>query len=234
MFQKRKGIQMPRTIRSLSRDEALVKKRREYIANTAFKLFLKKGFHATTMREISRACKLATGTIYNYIGSKSDILGIMCLVAVENERMRLQPVLEKVNTSSATEALQDGIRVLFKKYHECQDWLTFVNRQMFLFPGEYRRMLLSAQVDTEEVFKNILTKGVETGEFQVEPSMVNLISVSILGMANEWVTRSWHLRSQFTLEEYTEKYIEAILKQIRVDREPLGLELMATRLKGGN
>lgn len=220
---------MARRIRSYSRDEVLVNERREQIAQTAFKLFLKKGFHATTMREISKACKMAPGTIYNYIGSKSDILGIMCQVAVENERMRLQPILEKYEAGSATEALKDGIRTILQKYDDCHDWMTFINRQLFLLPGEYQKLILSNQLDTEEVLKSILIKGIETGEFQMEHSMLSLITHNVLAMANEWVVRSWHLKRQFTLEEYTEKYIEAVLRQIRVDREPLVDKLMATR-----
>ena len=53
---------------------ALVSKRREQILQAALTLFRKKGYHGTTMRQICEKSKVNRASIYDYFGSKSDIL----------------------------------------------------------------------------------------------------------------------------------------------------------------
>jgi len=52
----------------------LVDKRRKQIMKTSMKLFRKKGYHATTMREICKTAGINMGSFYDYFGSKEDIL----------------------------------------------------------------------------------------------------------------------------------------------------------------
>ncbi len=52
----------------------LVAKRRHQIMRTAMELFRKNGYHATTMREICAKSRVNMGSIYDYFGSKEDIL----------------------------------------------------------------------------------------------------------------------------------------------------------------
>jgi len=56
---------------------ALVEKKRKLIIKTAAKLFIKKGFHKTTISAISKESGLTPGTIYNCIREKEDILFLM-------------------------------------------------------------------------------------------------------------------------------------------------------------
>jgi TetR/AcrR family transcriptional regulator, cholesterol catabolism regulator len=52
----------------------LVAKRRQQIMKAAMELFLKNGFHGTTMRQICSASKVNRASIYDYFASKDDIL----------------------------------------------------------------------------------------------------------------------------------------------------------------
>jgi AcrR family transcriptional regulator len=52
----------------------LVEKRREQILQAALTLFRKNGYHGTTMRQICEKSKVNRASIYDYFGSKSDIL----------------------------------------------------------------------------------------------------------------------------------------------------------------
>ena len=48
-----------RVVHASIKDERLIKKRRDQMINGAVKLFIEKGFHRTTTREIARAAGLA-------------------------------------------------------------------------------------------------------------------------------------------------------------------------------
>jgi AcrR family transcriptional regulator len=52
----------------------LVAKRREQIMQAALTLFRKNGYHGTTIRQICEKSKVNRASIYDYFGSKSDIL----------------------------------------------------------------------------------------------------------------------------------------------------------------
>ena len=62
-----------RVVHASIKDERLIKKRRDQMINGAVKLFIEKGFHRTTTREIARAAGFSIGTLYEYIREKEDV-----------------------------------------------------------------------------------------------------------------------------------------------------------------
>jgi len=56
------------------RKERLTKMRSAQILDAALKVFAKRGFRGATIREIASEAGVAEGTIYNYFGSKKDLL----------------------------------------------------------------------------------------------------------------------------------------------------------------
>ncbi len=57
-----------------NRKERLTKMRSAQILDAALKIFAKRGFRGATIREIASEAGVAEGTIYNYFGSKQDLL----------------------------------------------------------------------------------------------------------------------------------------------------------------
>jgi len=53
---------------------SLVENRHQQIVDGACRLFFKKGYHPTTMREIANACGMSIGQLYHYISCKEDVL----------------------------------------------------------------------------------------------------------------------------------------------------------------
>jgi len=54
--------------------QAYLDARRNEILEAAYKCFMEKGFHNTTMQDIYDATKLSPGAVYNYFSSKEDIV----------------------------------------------------------------------------------------------------------------------------------------------------------------
>jgi AcrR family transcriptional regulator len=75
-----------------SRRERRVAARQAQILEAAARLFAEKGYHRTTTRDIAQAADLSEGTLYNYFGSKEDLLlGILSrLVEALGIQRRLQ------------------------------------------------------------------------------------------------------------------------------------------------
>ena len=52
---------------------AAIRERKEVIEDSARELFIKQGFHATSMRDISKGAEVSLGNLYNYYATKEAI-----------------------------------------------------------------------------------------------------------------------------------------------------------------
>jgi AcrR family transcriptional regulator len=67
--------------KTAARRERRIAARKEQILDAAARVFAEKGFHRATTKEIAEAADVSEGTIYNYFGSKNDLLiGLMAHV----------------------------------------------------------------------------------------------------------------------------------------------------------
>jgi len=67
--------------KTVARRERRIAARKEQILDAAAQVFAEKGFHRATTKEIAAVADVSEGTIYNYFGSKNDLLiGMMTRV----------------------------------------------------------------------------------------------------------------------------------------------------------
>jgi len=70
----KKGTAYTKTIKTRIEKPKLVRMKHEQLFEAASELFSKKGYHGTTMRQISDFSGINLSYIYNYVYSKDDIL----------------------------------------------------------------------------------------------------------------------------------------------------------------
>jgi AcrR family transcriptional regulator len=66
-----------------ARNPSLNEARREAILDAATECFVRRGFHASSMKDISTAAGMSPGTVYHYFASKADI--VAGIIDRENE-----------------------------------------------------------------------------------------------------------------------------------------------------
>jgi TetR/AcrR family transcriptional regulator, transcriptional repressor of aconitase len=98
--------------------KAYLEARRMEILEAAVKCFKEKGFHNTTMQDIYEATSLSPGAVYNYFGSKEDIIS----AAVEKAQERNLEAIAKAASGSPEEFLRN----LGKLYFSCARNTDFV------------------------------------------------------------------------------------------------------------
>ncbi|MDO8211278.1 TetR/AcrR family transcriptional regulator [Conexibacter sp. CPCC 206217] len=80
--------------------------KREGVVEAAAGLFAERGYHATTMQDLTDATGLTAGGLYHYIGSKEQLLIAICDALME-------PLLEKIAALEiATLAPEPALRAL--------------------------------------------------------------------------------------------------------------------------
>ncbi|MDD5288949.1 MAG: TetR/AcrR family transcriptional regulator [Dehalococcoidales bacterium] len=187
--------------------------RRKQIADVAIKLFLKKGIAGTSMRDLADALNITSGGIYHFFNSKDDVISVVVKRGLGNFH-ELLDFHKSLGNVKPTKALCECIKFWLLQAERKQYGIIFLTRESLVIDRVYLRELTQTIKDCIQFFENLLRDGVEAGEFQVADP--HLLAFNIWALSHEWALRRWLLKDWFTVEEYAEKQLEAVMKQIRV------------------
>jgi AcrR family transcriptional regulator len=126
-----------RRVVSTIKDAEKVRDRRELLVAAATKVFLTKGFHTATVREIGAAAGLTQGTIYNYVRSKGDILYLVCDHAITAYQDAVRKALVGISGPARLETM---IRAIVEAVYGHQDQILVMHH---VSPALDRRSLKS-------------------------------------------------------------------------------------------
>ena len=204
------------TIRTFSSDEALVKERRRHIVRCSTKVFTKKGYDHTNMRELAKACAMSAGTLYHYFGSKEEILYSIINSATSQQAGSMEDYAAELATVSPTMALVELMRKLYEWHNDNQDITLFAYQETKNLPDNARQIIFDSEARILTVFEKLLTRGIEEGEFSIDDP--KLIAHDIVVLGHAWAFRRWHLRKHWTFKTYVKEQTDAILRSIVVDK----------------
>jgi AcrR family transcriptional regulator len=203
---------MNERIRTHSENEQLVAERRAHISQVAAKLFAKKGYLATGIREIAQACKMTMGTLYYYIGSKEDIL----YLTLTRSSVPLHELIRDLTSHSlgmsATESMKYLIQSLLRWMDQNQDEVVFIYHETRNMDQRSKDVVFERDVQIVNSIKAVLDKGTKSGEFKLEDT--ELAAHNILVLLHSWAFRRWFFKKHHTLEEHIEKETSLILRAI--------------------
>ena len=111
-------------IRSSAKNRDLIEMKHQQIVDGACRLFFKKGYHGTTIREIAMASGMSMGQLYHYISSKDDVLFLIY--------KHMQMIWYEHLVGSGIEQIHDPLKKLTLAL---QSTLQFMveNKKLFLF-----------------------------------------------------------------------------------------------------
>ncbi|CEH30740.1 TetR family transcriptional regulator [Aneurinibacillus migulanus] len=205
-------MEQRKSIPSMVKDPKLIEKRREQIIEAAVELFISKGFHKTTTREISRASGFSIGTLYEYIESKEDVLYLVCDAIHAGVEKGLQEVL--VNGVSGAIMLEAAIEGFLRVMDQMQDRVLLIYQEIKSLPRETMRYVLAKEEEITGFFEEILHRGRRDGSLQIDENSVKLMAHNIVVLGEMWTFRRWSLRKDYTLEEFTKMQTSLILREL--------------------
>jgi AcrR family transcriptional regulator len=191
---------MENGIRTHSQNEGLIAERRLQITQAAAKLFARKGYLSTGIREIARECNMTMGTLYYYIGSKEDIL----YLTITQSRDSLTEVINDIIGSSsgitAVESLKNLIQMVLQWMDRNQDEVVFIYHETHNMDQRSRDVVFQRDTEIVDCIKALLEKGVEAGEFDLEDT--DFMAHNILVLMHAWAFRRWFFGKHHTLEDH--------------------------------
>jgi AcrR family transcriptional regulator len=179
---------MSRKIPTTVKDEELVAQRRGEIINVATRLFLDRGFHKTSIRDIARACPFNLASLYMYVSSKEDILFLVAQQLID-EKARAMAEVQMLEDDPA-ESFRMALRSYCRIVHSYRRHIRLLYRELDVLSPERRETVMASLSTVTNVFEKIVRKGVEKGVFSdINPK---LVALNALFMCHLW---SMHARA---------------------------------------
>jgi AcrR family transcriptional regulator len=113
---------------------------RAAIVDAAYQLFLRKGYHGTSMRDIAETAGIALGGIYNHFGTKEDIY--VAMVAERHPFMNIVPALQSASGESVEELVSDAATRMIVALGQSQDMVGLMFIEQVEFNGKHVSQLL--------------------------------------------------------------------------------------------
>jgi len=160
-----------------------------------------KGFHAMTLRDLSRASGLSMGALYSYFSSKDELLDLI----QDQGRLTVHRVLseriEKV--TGAQEKLAEAIRTHLYLSEIYYRWFYFSYMETKNLNKEQQQKAIESELFTEQIFVDILEEGGKEGVFsRADP---RLTAAAVKALLQDWYLKRWkYTRRKITVEQYAE------------------------------
>jgi len=218
---------MPRQITSQVQNSRLVEERRELIIAAAVKVFRRNGFHAATTHDIATAAGVTQSNLYNYIGSKDDILYMVCDRLFGRYGKAVEEVCARHEDphTRLVEAARSVIQVMCLHKEE----LVLLYNNAHLLQKDDRRLIQSMISNFIERFQDLVV----SYEAQFGPTRLanKRLSANLLSFVPAVVAlRSWDLVAHVGPEELEDGLLEFVLAGVGVPNlRPKKVEAARTR-----
>jgi AcrR family transcriptional regulator len=203
---------LPRTkdIPTQVKDPDLVNRRRRQIADAAVQLFIDKGFHKTTTRQIARAAGFSIGSLYEYFASKEDILYMVCeAIHAEVERGVAAAMSQ---AKGGRDALVKIIHEYFMVCHQMSDFILLIYQETQSLPSQWQKRVLENELRITGLFVKALARITKSGELiNLKEKNLELTAHNIVVLGHMWTFRRWYLAHHYSIEDYIKLQTDIIL-----------------------
>ncbi|MGD0187794.1 MAG: TetR/AcrR family transcriptional regulator [Roseiarcus sp.] len=194
--------------RMLERHRDTVRVRKDHVAvkklavivEAVLALANRQGFHATSLRDLSKRSRISMGGLYSYFDSKATLLTMILTQVTETAIEVLENPPQGV-ADTPRGHLDWLIDTHIRLTEAMQPWFIFAFMEAKSFPLSARRMAIDSEAATEKIFVDVLKKGVEQKCFVVDNP--GITAALIKPLLQDWyVKRGKYRKRNVTIEDY--------------------------------
>jgi TetR/AcrR family transcriptional regulator, cholesterol catabolism regulator len=183
--------------------------RQDEILAAAARIFQRKGYHGTSVRDIADAVGLLKGSLYHYISSKEELLVRLFEGLLEDTVAELEAIAG--HDVGPADRLRDMVRAYARAIIANQgavglylrDWRSLPVRELAGVAARRRRM--------RALFSGVIAEGARAGD--LVPGDPNVAALAILGMCNwmyEWYRPDGRLTREAVIDELAERAVRSV------------------------
>ncbi|SDX23807.1 transcriptional regulator, TetR family [Marininema mesophilum] len=193
--------------------------RKEQILEKASGLFSRKGYHATTIRDISEASGILSGSLYAHIQSKEDLLFEITDRGAEHFLQSVRPIVEGEGdvVTKLRKAMIAHVRVIADHLEAAtvffHEWRSLTNE---------RSACIQRKRDKYEgLWSQLLEEGMREGSFRsLDEKFTRLLILSAMNGLYQW----YQPAGELTPEEVAERFATILLTGLDYREEVAGRE----------
>ena len=193
---------IPTTIKNPER----VAQRRAELIDVATKMFLERGFHNTSIRDIVRACTFNVASLYMYVSSKEDILFLVAQDLMNNIAEKLAET--KLDPTSHERSLEIGFASYCQIVYKYRRPIRLLYREVGFLPSEPRANVIATVSSVIGYFEDIVAKGIDAGVFRRVPS--RLAGLDVMFIAHMIALHTREIRSLVDLDDFIKYQLDSI------------------------
>lgn len=193
------------------------------IVEAATTLFSKKGYEATSVRDIADAVRLKPGSLYAHIRSKDDLLVVIIERVSDVFRARAQGPLED-EESPIPDRVRDFLKGHIQTIAENLPSATVFLHEWERLDPERQKSILKVRTEYEDSLASLIEEGIRRGDFRdVSPRMA---AKALLSMAN-WSYTWYSPKGRLTVEQIADQFFDMLFTGLggegakRTRRRPL-------------
>jgi TetR/AcrR family transcriptional regulator, fatty acid metabolism regulator protein len=210
-------------------DNGRTKSRKDRIMDVALRIFAEKGFQNATISEISKEAGCSEATIYEYFGTKEDLLFAI------PEKISKESIAETERALSYIKGAEGRMRALLlayvRLYQSNPHYSALVLLQLMSNKRFRQTPAHTAIRQSAHRLLNCIKQGIADGTFKKDANPY-LIRSMLLGTI-EHLFIHWHMQGmpvrQSSIMEMLDPFIEIVLDGIRADKTEQGLTLYLKR-----
>ena len=185
--------------------------RKEEILVVAAELFARKGFEATSTREIGDAAGILSGSLYHHFKSKEEMLHELLKRFVD----KLVPLYEKVVSAegSAADTLKRLVMAgLMVSVENSKELTVIMHERKFINRNPEFSYVNDVMQDVERIWFGVLQEGVRSGDFRddLDLNLVLRIIMDMISSTISWFTPS----SRYSVEQVAASQLEVLFRGI--------------------
>lgn len=204
---------MQNEVQSKIKNKKLIDTRRTELINAAVKLFVIKGFHETSVREIAKESGMSMGALYDYIRTKNDILFLVCDHIHSSISTKLKESV--ASNKPPIEILKNAIKDYFKIIDKNQNNMLLLYQETKSLSKSARKYIFKAESDLTSIFKDILIQCIKDKSVSISKKKADIVSHNIMVAGQMWAFRRWALSENYTINSYINSQTELLLNGVK-------------------
>lgn len=185
--------------------------KKDAIAQKAAALFKAKGFSAASMRELADAVGVEAPSLYNHIGSKSELLQTICFKIANEFTIHLDTV--ENTTASFVIKLENIIRFHIRMMLEKYDEVFVANHEWKYLEEPYLSNFLNQRRAYEKRLIELVEQGIKKKEIKnINPYVAVLTVLSAVRGLEFWQRHKKNISMQVLEDDMVNHLLKGIIK----------------------
>jgi len=211
------------------KNKELVEKRRHQIIQGSIKLFSKKGFHKSTLKEIAEVSGVSHGSIYDYINTKEDLFFLIQDVLFNYLDTEINRTFEL--PKEPLEKLRSLLEAEFNNIRKWKESILLIYQESHILRKSTLKKLLTRERGHISKWESVLDECIQKGLFRT--FNVRLVANLIKMMIDTWVLKAWDLKGYTTQSELERTILDILIYGLIEDKDSLARSSsMTTELQG--